>query len=48
MSEWGYAALCVVVPAVWGILMYYAFGALDRRRRNLSKRGDPPPVDYSI
>jgi len=48
MSSWLYVAACVVVPAVWGVLMYWAFGALDRRRRRAARNDAPPPVDYSI
>lgn len=47
MSGVGYAVLCVVAPAAWGLVMVYAFRALERRRRRPSK-DDPPPVDYSI
>jgi hypothetical protein len=43
-----YAIACVVVPAAWGVLMYFVFGWWDaRRRRSLPKNG-PPPIDYSI
>jgi len=45
-----YAIACVVLPALWGVLMYYAFGFVQRRRERRSTRraGDPPPADYSI
>ncbi len=41
-----YAAACVLLPAAWGVLMYYAFGFLQRRRERRS--GEPPPIDYLI
>jgi hypothetical protein len=45
-----YALACVVVPAVWGVAMFYAFGFVDRRRRLRAKPAeqDLPPIDYSI
>jgi hypothetical protein len=48
VSGWIYAALCVVVPAAWGIVMYFAFEAVDRRRRARMRKDLPPPIDYSI
>lgn len=46
MHPYLYAALAVVVPAVWGVLMYFVFGVLDKKAK---KSGEgPPPVDYSI
>ena len=47
MPLWLYAILCVAIPAVWGIAMYFVFGLIDRRRaaRNQDKL---PPIDYSI
>lgn len=47
MALWLYVVGCVVVPAVWGVTMYFAFNALDRRRAD-AKPEDPPPIDYSI
>jgi hypothetical protein len=47
VTPWLYVAACVVVPGVWGVAMYYAFGAIDRRRKR-SVKSDTPPVDYSI
>lgn len=47
-SGWGYALACVAVPAVWGVVMYYAFGWWDARRRRRAQRDAPPPIDYSI
>jgi hypothetical protein len=46
MPLWLYAALCVVVPAAWGVIMYFLFGFVDRRRT--ARRGEAPPIDYSI
>lgn len=48
MRPWVYALLCVVVPAVWGALAAWAFGAWERRRRVNELRAGPPPIDYSI
>jgi hypothetical protein len=45
MPVWLYVVSCVVVPAIWGVAMYYVFSALKKRPRQDS---DPPPVDYSI
>jgi hypothetical protein len=47
VSAWLFVAACVVVPGVWGVAMYYAFGLIERRRKHKSK-SDAPPVDYSI
>jgi hypothetical protein len=44
---WLYAALCVLVPAVWAVAMYFLFGWVDRRRAARNKN-DLPPIDYSI
>jgi hypothetical protein len=47
-----YGLGCVVVPAIWGVAMYYVFGWIQRRRERLRGRtgapGDPPPIDYRI
>jgi hypothetical protein len=48
MSGWAYVAASVVVPAAWGVAMYWVFGWLERRRRRSAGRDAPPPVDYSI
>jgi hypothetical protein len=48
MSLWLYSGLCVVVPAIWGVAMYFAFNALSARRRAEQSAQDPPPIDYSI
>jgi hypothetical protein len=45
MPLWLYAVLCVLVPAIWGVAMFFAFNALKKRPR---EEDDPPPVDYSI
>lgn len=44
MDSWLYAAVCLVVPALWGLSMYALFGAWERRK----KPGELPPIDYSI
>jgi hypothetical protein len=46
MGSVAYAVACVVLPAAWGVAMYYVFGFLRRRRER--QPGEPPPVDYSI
>jgi hypothetical protein len=46
MTGWLYVAACVVGPALWGILMYFVFEVIDKRKRRAP--GDEPPVDYSI
>ncbi len=50
MSPWLHALACVVVPALWGVAMFYAFGAFDHRRERDSKSDAArlPPADYSI
>ena len=53
MPMWLHAGLCVVVPGVWGVVMYFAFNAASRRAAEVVTRpsdsGDqPPPIDYSI
>jgi len=47
-SLWMYAASCVVVPAAWGVAMYFAFDFIGKRRDVQRKKSDPPPIDYSI
>ncbi|MBI3202598.1 MAG: hypothetical protein IT377_08665 [Polyangiaceae bacterium] len=48
MKSWLFAASCVVLPALWGVAMYFAFGAVERRRKRLLPKDPPPPIDYSI
>ena len=48
MSDWLFALACVVLPGVWGAVMFLAFRAYDKQRRKAGKRDDLPPVDYSI
>ncbi len=48
MSGWLYAVLCVVLPGAWGLLMYFLFGAIDKRRKRAATKDLPPPIDYSI
>ena len=48
MPDWLYAILCVIVPGVWGVAMYYAFGAWQRRRAHDDAEQGPPPLDYTL
>jgi hypothetical protein len=53
MNSWLYAALCVVVPVVWGVGVAVASNALERRLTRPRSPGDsngspPPPIDYHI
>jgi hypothetical protein len=50
MTSLAYAVACVVLPALWGVLMYYVFGLVQRRRRRgaAHEAPNPPPIDYSI
>ncbi len=50
MPLWAYIVLCLVVPAVWGVMMYKAFDWLVRRRAASDADGgdEQPPIDYSI
>ncbi len=48
MPLWIHAMLCVIVPAAWGVIMYFAFDLVSRRRRGPDPPDDPPPIDYSI
>ncbi|MEZ4221137.1 MAG: hypothetical protein R3B13_09415 [Polyangiaceae bacterium] len=43
-----YVAACVLVPAAWGVIMYFLFEWLQARRRNKRLEERPPPIDYSI
>ncbi|HMR09207.1 MAG TPA: hypothetical protein PKA88_25680, partial [Polyangiaceae bacterium] len=43
-----YIAACVLVPALWGVLMYFVFGWWQRRRQGKALENRPPPIDYSI
>ena len=49
MPQWLFVFLCLSVPAGWGVTMYFAFGAWERRRRPDEVDEDGlPPIDYSI
>lgn len=48
MPAWLFAVSCVVLPAVWGVLMYFVFGAFQRRYERVVRKDAPPPIDYSI
>ena len=43
-----YLAACLLAPPAWGVVMYFAFGFVDRRRRRAAARQALPPVDYAI
>jgi hypothetical protein len=43
-----YVALCLVVPAAWGVVMYFLFNLIGKRREAERDRDEPPPIDYSI
>jgi hypothetical protein len=42
LKTWLYAAGCVVLPALWGLVMYAVFNRFQRKRKH------PPPIDYMI
>ena len=46
MSDWLYAALCVVAPCAVGGVMFAAFEVWDRRWRRAGE--NLPLIDYSI
>ncbi len=48
MSGALYVLACLAVPALWGALMYAAFGIVQRRRRPVDPRDPAPPADYTI
>jgi hypothetical protein len=48
MSTWMYALLSVLAPTAWGVVMYWAFGWIERRRRRPDLREGAPPIDYTI
>jgi hypothetical protein len=50
MTSLAYAVACIVLPALWGVLMYHVFGLVQRRRgrRAMHEASHPPPIDYSI
>jgi hypothetical protein len=43
-----YVAACVLVPALWGVLMFFVFGWWHKRRQGKALENRPPPIDYSI
>jgi hypothetical protein len=47
VNGWLHAALCVVVPAAWSVVLHAVLTRIEARRRRLD-RGDAPPIDYSI
>ena len=49
----GYAALCVVIPALWGIAVVWASNRIERvvlrRSKGSAERRRPlPPIEYHI
>lgn len=51
----GYALLCVIVPAVWGLIVVWAsthVEAFIKRHQKANPGGEPPaempPLDYHI
>ena len=43
-TGWGYALLCVTVPALWGLVM----AVFERWERRYGRRSHRRRVDYSI
>ena len=43
--NYGYAALCVVVPVAWGLIIYASTLLIERRLLNSSRKSNP--VDQS-
>ncbi len=43
-----YVLTCLLVPPLWGFLMYLAIGWWERRRRMAAVRERLPPIDYTI
>ncbi|MCC7000069.1 MAG: hypothetical protein IT370_36050 [Deltaproteobacteria bacterium] len=41
-----YGAICVLVPALWSLVLSRAIASRERKRRAASAAA--PPVDYSI
>lgn len=48
MPLWLHALACVLVPGLWGVLMYFVVSALSRRKLTRDTENAPPPIDYSI
>ncbi len=53
-TQWGYAALCVFVPMLWGLGVYAVSSRIERRVLRGRPEADPPgeddglPLDYHI
>lgn len=45
VGDVAYAALCVLAPAAWALVMHVVFDAIDRKKPEQHRA---PPVDYSI
>ncbi len=48
MPLWLHVLACVVVPAGWGVVMYFVFSFVDARRVGRRQQDEPPPIDYTI
>jgi hypothetical protein len=48
MPLWLHALLCVVVPCLFGLTMYFAFELWNRRRLRSSSDRELPVIDYLI
>lgn len=50
----GYAILCIIVPALWGLVVYRVSSSIEKRvlpqRPPSAQNGDEPtlPLDYHI
>jgi hypothetical protein len=49
VAPWLYAILCLLMPAVWAVVVSFALDAIARRRRReTDQTSRPPPIDYVI
>ena len=48
MSNWAYAILCIVAPALWSLILHAVFRAVEKRQKRFRRESEAPPVDYSI
>ncbi len=46
MPLWAYGAICVLVPALWSLVLSRVVLRLERKRK--AAGAATPPVDYSI
>lgn len=47
MNNWLYAGTCLVVPALWSLVLHRIFQYIEKRQRRFEP-DTKPPVDYSI